>query len=124
MDLISRGQNGEFEMIVEIATEDYTDLKNIDNVTNLSFQDTVNPLYVGTRIGQVERMKEKMHREKLFGKAIGVWEIKSFLNKDGTLNAKKFGDFDGVFFSDPSRVHESIREQYELLIIDVTAKCS
>lgn len=110
-------------MIVEIAIEDYTDLKNIDNVTNLSFQDAVNPLYIGTRLGQVERMKEKMHREKLFGKAIGVWEMKPFLNKDGTLNAKKFQDFDGVFFSDPSRVHESIREQYEMLILNVSNKC-
>lgn len=110
-------------MLVEIATEDYSNLQNIDNVTNPSFQDAVNPLYVGTRVGQVERMKERMHKEKLFGQAIGLWEMKPFLNKNGTINPQKFADFDLVFFSDPERVHESLRAQYTFLINDIISKC-
>lgn len=107
--------------VVESRYEgDLVDGLKITDVPVVPFLNCRNPLYVGVRQGQVNRMKNNIRLDKLDGTSIGFWELKGlYVSKKGNLNLDAFKQHDVIFFADPSRIHETIREAYTAFVAEV-----
>ncbi len=114
-------------MQVFICDSNYDDAANIQDVQVVPFLNCRNPLYIGAKEGQVNRMKNAIAREKLGGTSLGFWELNTtdtvYLSKKGKLDASKFKEHDMVFLSNPSRVHEKYRAMYSELVAQIQALC-
>jgi hypothetical protein len=96
---------------------DLVDGLKITDVPSVPFLNCRNPLYVGVRQGQVTRMKNNIHQEKLDGTSIGYWDLKgSYVSKKGTINYDAFKNHDVIFFANPDRADETIRSSYASFI--------
>jgi len=95
-----------------ICESDYSDLP-VQDVPELPFQAAKLPLYIGVKEQQVNRMKNKIDREKLGGNSIGFWEL---LSKKGTIKWDMLRDHDMVFICAPDRCHELFRGEYSRLV--------
>lgn len=113
----------EVNMRVYIAESRYDSMNSIVDVSNIAFINSRNPLYIGAKEGQVSRMKNNIHQEKLDGMSVGFWELHQkpgYVTKKGKIQIELFRGHDVIFFADPNRVHEKFREAYKLLIKTVT----
>lgn len=106
--------------VFDSTYNDETDGKLIVNDVNpIPFLNCINPLYIGARQGQVERMRKLIDKEKLGGNSIGYWNLTGnpgYVTKKGKLNLEAFKAHDVIMFADPSRVHEQYRAAYVAFI--------
>ena len=94
------------------------------DVSSIPFLNSVNPLFIGARTGQVNRMKNLIALEKLGGLSIGWWELAGqnpLVFRSGKINWDKLKEYDVIFFADPSRVHEKIRPSFTAFIEEIKA---
>lgn len=77
-----------------------------------------NPLYIGAKYGQVQRVRKLLDETDKKGFAIGVWDLEKlgYLTKDGKLNTGLFKSHGYVCGASPDRVPEQFREAYERLL--------
>jgi hypothetical protein len=107
-------------MKVVVCETRYPDIagENLEDVPNLAFQLAVNPIYIGVKDQQVERMKKTINQEKLGGSSVGFWEV---ITRKGKVNLEKLREHDVVFIAAPTRAHESFRDKYAELVDFIVA---
>lgn len=88
----------------------------ISDVPPIPYLNCISPLYIGVRTGQVTRMRKNIDREKLGGKAVGYWELSGLVTRKGKVLLEEFKKYDVIFFADPSRINEKVRDIYTRLI--------
>lgn len=102
--------------VVESRYDDQEAGINVTDVPSVPFINCRNPLYIGVRQGQVNRMKKNIHNEKLGGTALGYWEMTPYVSRKGKVNLDEFKKHDVVFLASPERCSEKVRPVYAELI--------
>lgn len=97
--------------------DDYT--KPALDILSIPFIEARNPLYIGTRTSQVNRVAKLITEEKLDGTSIGYWELvgePTYLTKKGKLHVENLRKHDVIFISNSDRCDAKYKKVYEDLI--------